>query len=526
MTVDDVKKHFKQVVEATQYYRGQGILHRDPNPSNILIGKDGSTKISDFGIACKDNEVDDEIALSVGGKATDPELVTGKKYDARSEIKGLAASLGYALTGKYAVQANPFTNTVIALDTGENLLDGTGALNTKKLEGAYERYLASFPKNAKPLVKILRKAFSGEYADVQDFASDFNKTLRPNLVQRLKSSWKPILATGLVALTLATGIGYSAYRDHQEQLTKVSEAAKKYKVTTDWDGVRNEVENNLIELKDPSFYKKGDWTNSYPKTKLVKLNPGDSLEMSLQANEKPWASPEKYASSQPSYDGKIYFEGFEGKNFSLTPDSFNKAYQTEYGTGGFASISGVKVPRGIKPGVRNLIIELYAPEELKPTASARDAREHLKFTRAGDIINRKVIPVQIGEVKSRVAMNYIELGGVEERIGITEAGKDPIDSKLPRNLKYRVEIPEENYVREIASKEPFSNMDYMHPQLPNGTNTSPATLIFSVFDGTNEVYKSYIPAKREKIIENTFWWKVAKPDREFTKRVQQYHQKN
>ena len=521
LSLNKVKKYFGQVLSAVEYYRGHHILHRDQNPSNILIGKDDSIKISDFGIACMDDQVDDEIALSVGGKATDPELVTGKKYDARSEIKGLAASLGYALTGRYAVQANPFTNTLTALDTGENLLEETGEINRTQLNSAYERYLASFPREAKPLIGILRKAFAGDYADVQDLSHDFNKTLKPTLVQRIKSSWKPILSTGLVALALVAG-ATSAYIGHNRQVQSLEEKAMKYNVTTDWDGVRNEIENNLIDLKEPFFYAKNGYDKGYPRNKLAQVKPGDTLDITILANEKPWPSPKEHQ-AQPSYPGRVYFEGFEGTNFWVSPDSFNKAYQAEYGTMGAASIYNFATPTNLQEGIRNLVIELYAPpERRKDESPTNDARKFLKFSKPGDVISRKVIPVQVGKCDTRVALSYLELSGYQEIMSFTEAGKSLGDSVYPKGINYTVEVPEEGYTENLDSKSPSSNSDYLHFSLPKGTNTDEATLIITAKQGTNEVYKTNVPVRRERIADGVFWWRASRPDNTFFKKVSNY----
>ncbi len=50
-TVEEQLRLFRSVCEAVQYAHGQEIIHRDLKPSNILVEKDGTPRLLDFGIA-------------------------------------------------------------------------------------------------------------------------------------------------------------------------------------------------------------------------------------------------------------------------------------------------------------------------------------------------------------------------------------------------------------------------------------------------------------------------------------------
>lgn len=49
--VDERLRLFRSICEAVQYAHGQEIIHRDLKPSNILVEKDGTPRLLDFGIA-------------------------------------------------------------------------------------------------------------------------------------------------------------------------------------------------------------------------------------------------------------------------------------------------------------------------------------------------------------------------------------------------------------------------------------------------------------------------------------------
>jgi serine/threonine-protein kinase len=57
--VHDQLRLFRSVCDAVRYAHGQEIIHRDLKPSNILVEKDGTPKLLDFGIARQLQQTDD-----------------------------------------------------------------------------------------------------------------------------------------------------------------------------------------------------------------------------------------------------------------------------------------------------------------------------------------------------------------------------------------------------------------------------------------------------------------------------------
>ena len=59
--------HFtKQIARALSHAHERGIIHRDIKPHNIMLLRDGSIKVADFGIAALDNEVHENNGQAIG----------------------------------------------------------------------------------------------------------------------------------------------------------------------------------------------------------------------------------------------------------------------------------------------------------------------------------------------------------------------------------------------------------------------------------------------------------------------------
>lgn len=94
--------HFTtQIARALNHAHSKGIVHRDIKPQNIMVVKDGTVKVADFGIAYLQNESVTDSAETMGSiHYISPEQARGEPVDARSDLYSLGIVMYEMLTGK------------------------------------------------------------------------------------------------------------------------------------------------------------------------------------------------------------------------------------------------------------------------------------------------------------------------------------------------------------------------------------------------------------------------------------------
>jgi len=89
-----------QICEALGYAHDRKIIHRDINPTNIIIQQNDRLKILDFGLACPVGTEDFSNAGTAHYMA--PEQIQGKPVDPRTDIYALGITAYEMITGKKA----------------------------------------------------------------------------------------------------------------------------------------------------------------------------------------------------------------------------------------------------------------------------------------------------------------------------------------------------------------------------------------------------------------------------------------
>ncbi len=166
----------RQAGEALDYAHGQGVLHRDVKPSNILIDADGHAWVTDFGLAKLAGEGEELTATGdlVGTlRYMAPERLQGQG-DARPDVYSLGLTLYELATERPWSAPAP----------------GHGEAIRQAMDGQAPRPRRLNPKLPRDLETIILKATAAEpshrYATARELAEDLGRFIedRPVLASR------------------------------------------------------------------------------------------------------------------------------------------------------------------------------------------------------------------------------------------------------------------------------------------------------------------------------------------------------
>ncbi|MBI4062784.1 MAG: CHASE2 domain-containing protein [Elusimicrobia bacterium] len=101
LPVKTVAEYVCLTADALGYAHKQGVVHRDIKPANIMLLKDGSLRVTDYGIARITASSKTSTGTVLGTPSyMSPEQIAGKKVDGRSDIFSLGVCLFEFLTGE------------------------------------------------------------------------------------------------------------------------------------------------------------------------------------------------------------------------------------------------------------------------------------------------------------------------------------------------------------------------------------------------------------------------------------------
>ena len=107
--------HFiTQIMRGLSHAHSRGIVHRDIKPQNVMVLRDGSVKVADFGIACLENAAQTLTQEALGSvHYISPEQARGDRTDARSDIYSAGVVLYELLTGRLPFEGDSAVSVAI-----------------------------------------------------------------------------------------------------------------------------------------------------------------------------------------------------------------------------------------------------------------------------------------------------------------------------------------------------------------------------------------------------------------------------
>ncbi len=261
---------FRRVCEAVAHAHGKLVVHRDLKPGNILVDKDGSPKLLDFGIA---KIMDDDGQNGDQTRATSraftpeyasPEQARGEPVTTASDVFSLGAVLYELLTGqrlrRAAVDVAPSEFEPTKPSTVMSHLLATSAKGDDEGKAIAASLLAARGGHAESLrrrltgdvdmivLKALRAEPQRRYSSVEQFSDDIRRHLEHLPIIARPDTWRyrgrkfvrrnralvagtAIGFVGLLATTIGTSIGraqaLSARREAERQAS-IAEAVNQF----------------------------------------------------------------------------------------------------------------------------------------------------------------------------------------------------------------------------------------------------------------------------------------------------------
>ncbi|MEZ5346463.1 MAG: serine/threonine-protein kinase [Pyrinomonadaceae bacterium] len=185
-----------------------GILHRDLKPANIIIDSNGKARITDFGIAGIEEEINsDEIRVGTPAYMS-PEQITGKEVTQKSDIYSLGLLLYEIYTGKQAIRADSFEELVEKQKTTQPTNPSTFVENIEPVvEKTITRCLEKDPANRPKSALQVALALPG--GNPLEAAIAAGETPSPEMVAAApkRGALKPVVAFSILAIFFAATFG-------------------------------------------------------------------------------------------------------------------------------------------------------------------------------------------------------------------------------------------------------------------------------------------------------------------------------
>ena len=201
--------HFtKQIAKALMHAHERGIIHRDIKPQNIMLLRDGTIKVGDFGIAALENEIHENKGEAIGSvHYIAPEQARGEYPDARSDIYSLGITMYEMLTGQ-----KPFDGTSV------------GEIAVKHMNMTPDAPRTLRPDIPEELERITLKAMTADINERYQSAEELLKDLDEFTLQQLaaENEEKPLENPAVIPVRSVSELTHDQYVISRRRSGRVS----------------------------------------------------------------------------------------------------------------------------------------------------------------------------------------------------------------------------------------------------------------------------------------------------------------
>ena len=208
----------KQIARALAHAHDKGVIHRDIKPQNMLLLRDGTLKVGDFGIAALENEIREENGTAIGSiHYIAPEQIRGEGPDARSDLYSLGVTMYEMLTDTL-----PFT--------GET----PGEIAIKHLNTVPASICQLEPEVPQELEQIVFKAMEADiqqrYQSAQELLDALDRFTQEQEAQEDDASAEELETPSVVPVRSVSEMTKEQYRRRRKRSGRVSYLARTFGV--------------------------------------------------------------------------------------------------------------------------------------------------------------------------------------------------------------------------------------------------------------------------------------------------------
>ena len=176
LSLQEKIKIFKDAAQGLSHLHANGVSHLDIKPRNILISKDGTAKLADFGFAASGMVVAEEDREGIQGTLpfmSPEQLKQSRNLDWRSDIYSLGVTMYVLFTGEY-----PYGEAITRLERMRSAKDAISLLRKAQkapIKPPSEVNPEIPPFLDKIILKCLRRIQGETYARCEDILADLER---------------------------------------------------------------------------------------------------------------------------------------------------------------------------------------------------------------------------------------------------------------------------------------------------------------------------------------------------------------